>query len=650
MSTSSTATGRRSTPGSASSGRLTMLGGGGNPAAWWDVGGERTGHDVAGTATDLTTIAQGNDHIGISVTTTTTSAADAWWAPIETISNSENGFERVYQGSGAAPVVAARARRPASAGRGRSATSWRRRRDRALEATVVSRLGRPLVVHGHFYQPPRLDPFTGTMPVDPTAAPARDWNERISAECYRPERRARQPRRDVLGPRADAGRLAGRRRPARVPRVRRRRPRGERDGPAVPPRDPAARVGGRPADRDPLGPARFRAPLRAPARPGCGCPRRPSTWPRCGSWPTQGITPHDPRAVAGRVGGGPISTRAAPSGSTWATGGPSSRCCTTACCRRPCPSTRPRPSTRTRSCAIGSLPAAQQRAAPRRCALRHSWSSPRTASCTATTSRYRDTFLARLVGRAAPADLPFDTPVAGRGGRPGGGRGLPTSATAPRADVVELPPRHRALGGELRLRRRTGRWKAPAADARSSGSPAASTPRTDQLARDLPGRPGSVGGPRRLCRRRARANDRAAAFTEAWLAPTAATRRGTPDPGRAHGGPALAAGDVRELRLVLGVAPTGSRRPVPCGRPRGPPASSTAWPVRTSRRASSPTWRCSSRRRSPVAPSCCARPSRRSVTSRRATGGPRIRQPAACAPRAEEGNRRMGVVSADPLL
>ena len=48
-------------------------------------------------------------------------------------------------------------------------------------------MSRPaLVVHGHFYQPPRLDPFTGTMPVDPTAAPARDWNERVSADCYRP--------------------------------------------------------------------------------------------------------------------------------------------------------------------------------------------------------------------------------------------------------------------------------------------------------------------------------------------------------------------------------------------------------------------------------------------------------------------------------
>ncbi len=78
---------------------LTMLGGGGNPSAWWDVAGERTGHDVAGSAAALTTIAQGNDHIGISVTTSVDDA-DAWWAPIETVSNSEDGFERVYQGAG----------------------------------------------------------------------------------------------------------------------------------------------------------------------------------------------------------------------------------------------------------------------------------------------------------------------------------------------------------------------------------------------------------------------------------------------------------------------------------------------------------------------------------------------------------------------
>ena len=32
--------------------------------------------------------------------TTTDQPADAWWAPVATVSNSENGFERVYQGSG----------------------------------------------------------------------------------------------------------------------------------------------------------------------------------------------------------------------------------------------------------------------------------------------------------------------------------------------------------------------------------------------------------------------------------------------------------------------------------------------------------------------------------------------------------------------
>ena len=77
---------------------LTMLGGGGNPAAWWDVSGVRTGHDVAGSAQAVTTVAQGNDHVGLSVLTTFESG-DAWWAPIETVSNSEDGFERVYQGA-----------------------------------------------------------------------------------------------------------------------------------------------------------------------------------------------------------------------------------------------------------------------------------------------------------------------------------------------------------------------------------------------------------------------------------------------------------------------------------------------------------------------------------------------------------------------
>jgi uncharacterized protein DUF3536/glycosyl hydrolase family 57 len=43
-----------------------------------------------------------------------------------------------------------------------------------------------ICVHGHFYQPPRLDPFTGEIPAEPGAEPHRDFNEKITAECYRP--------------------------------------------------------------------------------------------------------------------------------------------------------------------------------------------------------------------------------------------------------------------------------------------------------------------------------------------------------------------------------------------------------------------------------------------------------------------------------
>jgi hypothetical protein len=43
-----------------------------------------------------------------------------------------------------------------------------------------------LVVHAHFYQPLRTDPFSGHIPVDPSATPYRDWNARITDECYRP--------------------------------------------------------------------------------------------------------------------------------------------------------------------------------------------------------------------------------------------------------------------------------------------------------------------------------------------------------------------------------------------------------------------------------------------------------------------------------
>ena len=78
---------------------VTMLGGGGNPDAWWELAGERTRHDGNGEASGIDRIAQGNAWLGVELETAVEPAADAWCAPIETVSNSEAGFERVYQGS-----------------------------------------------------------------------------------------------------------------------------------------------------------------------------------------------------------------------------------------------------------------------------------------------------------------------------------------------------------------------------------------------------------------------------------------------------------------------------------------------------------------------------------------------------------------------
>ena len=49
-------------------------------------------------------------------------------------------------------------------------------------------------IHGHWYQPPRENPFTGDIGPQPSAAPFNDWNERIAAECYRPNATA-----EILG-------------------------------------------------------------------------------------------------------------------------------------------------------------------------------------------------------------------------------------------------------------------------------------------------------------------------------------------------------------------------------------------------------------------------------------------------------------------
>ncbi|HVR08147.1 MAG TPA: DUF3536 domain-containing protein [Thermoanaerobaculia bacterium] len=48
-----------------------------------------------------------------------------------------------------------------------------------------------LCIHGHFYQPPREDPWSGAIAPQPSAHPFRDWNARIAAECYAPNAAAR---------------------------------------------------------------------------------------------------------------------------------------------------------------------------------------------------------------------------------------------------------------------------------------------------------------------------------------------------------------------------------------------------------------------------------------------------------------------------
>ena len=52
-------------------------------------------------------------------------------------------------------------------------------------------MNRYVCIHGHFYQPPRENPWLEYVEVQDSAYPYHDWNERITAECYAPNGRSR---------------------------------------------------------------------------------------------------------------------------------------------------------------------------------------------------------------------------------------------------------------------------------------------------------------------------------------------------------------------------------------------------------------------------------------------------------------------------
>jgi alpha-amylase len=78
---------------------LNLLGGGGNPAAYYRWADGETRHDAAGKVAEGVELSFGNEHEGVQLAVVSDPPAPQEWLPVETVSNSESGLERTYQGS-----------------------------------------------------------------------------------------------------------------------------------------------------------------------------------------------------------------------------------------------------------------------------------------------------------------------------------------------------------------------------------------------------------------------------------------------------------------------------------------------------------------------------------------------------------------------
>ena len=76
-----------------------LLGGGANPAAYYRSGDDEWRHDSRGAVDAGAGLSFGNFYEGVDISVEAVPRAPAEWFSVETVSNSDAGYERVYQGS-----------------------------------------------------------------------------------------------------------------------------------------------------------------------------------------------------------------------------------------------------------------------------------------------------------------------------------------------------------------------------------------------------------------------------------------------------------------------------------------------------------------------------------------------------------------------